>query len=85
MPIIGYSFYEQIIVPSEEMRNMSLTINQMTVQELQEKFDGIPWLEYINHALSKGNIDVTLNDTVDVSVPSYLTNLMPLLNNTSQR
>ena len=61
----------QFSLPDEEMRNMTKLYNPMTVEELQRKYQSIPWLEYFN-TLLPDKVRIRNDEVVIVSVPSYL-------------
>ncbi|XP_045472319.1 neprilysin-2-like isoform X1 [Harmonia axyridis] len=73
-----------ISLPSEKRRNASLLYNPMTVEELQRRFQSIPWLEYINTLLAPDTV-ITKDEVVVVSVPSYITDLEKILAITPKR
>ena len=61
----------QFSLPREERRNVTKLYNPMTVEELQKKYQSIPWLEYFNTLLPE-KIRVRNDEVVIVTVPSYL-------------
>ncbi|XP_044750363.1 neprilysin-2 isoform X4 [Coccinella septempunctata] len=73
-----------ISLPSEKRRNASLLYNPMTVEELQNRFQSVPWLEYINTLLAPDTV-ITKEEVVVVSVPSYITDLEKILAVTPKR
>ena len=75
----------KIIIPPEQLRDLSATTNIMTVTELQEKFPSINWVEYLNNIFAIPNIKITENDMVDVGMPKYVTDLEALLKKTPKR
>lgn len=56
----------------------------MTIGELQKKFPGISWMDYINRVLD-GAETVTKNDIVLLGVPKYINGLQKLLHTTPKR
>ena len=68
----------------EKKRNATLLYNKMTVGELQAKFPSIPWREYISKILPS-TIRIDENEPIIVEVPSYLTNLEKILEQTPKR
>lgn len=56
----------------------------MTVRELQAKFPSIPWREYISKILP-AKISIDEDEPVIVEVPSYITSLEKILEQTPKR
>lgn len=56
----------------------------MTVSELTQKFPSIPWMEYFSTLLPK-SITVSENEMVIVNVPSFISELEKLLEQTPKR
>ncbi|XP_011494888.1 PREDICTED: membrane metallo-endopeptidase-like 1 isoform X1 [Ceratosolen solmsi marchali] len=73
-----------ISLPSEKRRNATALYNLMTVRELDKNFPTIPWLEYFNTLLLPG-ISITEDEQVIVNVPSFISDLERLLQQTSKR
>ncbi|XP_056631851.1 neprilysin-2 isoform X2 [Diorhabda sublineata] len=74
----------KISLPSEKRRNMTALYNPMTIQQLQKKFNSIPWVEYINNLLSP-DTRVDSSEIVVVNVPSYLKAFETLISKTPKR
>ncbi|CAG9827195.1 unnamed protein product [Diabrotica balteata] len=74
----------KISLPSEKRRNMTALYNPMTIEQLQEKFRSIPWVEYINNLLAP-DTTVESGEIVVVNVPSYLKAFETLVSKTSKR
>lgn len=74
----------QISLPSEKRRNATTLYNPMTVSELQLKYPTIPWMEYFNTILAP-SATVTEDEMVIINVPSYITDLERLLEQTPKR
>lgn len=74
----------QITWPKEKRRNASALYNPFLIKELQESYPYIPWLDYINALLPEG-LDVEENELVINSVPSFFTELGPILEQTPKR
>lgn len=55
------------------------------VSKLQEKYPEFPWLEYIRNTVNIPGIEIFSNETVDIGVPQFVTELMLLLNKTPKR
>lgn len=66
------------------MRDVAKLYNPMTINELQEKFPSIPWMEYINTLLSP-YAKVDSNDVLIVKVPSYISSFEALISRTPKR
>lgn len=75
----------KITLPPEERRNESALYNPMTIRELQEKYPSIKWLEFVNNVLAFTDRGMTINDSVVISVPQYISELEKLLQKTSKR
>ncbi|KAJ8983665.1 hypothetical protein NQ317_003452 [Molorchus minor] len=73
-----------ISLPSEKRRNATALYNPMTMDELQAKFPSIPWMEYMNNLLTP-DTSVTHDETVVVSVPSYIRDFESLISRTPKR
>jgi len=71
-------------LPREERRNVTKLYNPMTVSELQEKYQSIPWLEYFN-TLLPNRVRVRNEETVIVTVPSYLEKFEKFIATTDKR
>lgn len=71
-------------MPSEKRRNASALYNPSTIKEIQEKYNYVPWLEYIN-ALLPPNLQVNEEEQVIVSVPSFFKDLEQILKDTPKR
>lgn len=56
----------------------------MTVRELTQKFPSIPWLEYFNTILAP-TTTVTEDEPVIVNVPTFISGLEKLLEQTPKR
>lgn len=56
----------------------------MTLEELQKRFQSIPWMEYINTLLAPDTV-VTRDEIIVVSVPSYISDLEKILAVTPKR
>lgn len=75
----------KITLPPEERRNETALYNPMTIRELQEKYPSIKWLEFVNNVLAFTDRGMTINDSVVISVPQYISELEKLLQKTSKR
>ncbi|CAH1395389.1 unnamed protein product [Nezara viridula] len=73
-----------ISLPMEKKRNATLLYNKMTVRELQAKFPSIPWRDYISKILP-AKISIDEDEPVIVEVPSYITSLEKILEQTPKR
>ncbi|GLH05802.1 Neprilysin-2 [Gryllus bimaculatus] len=73
-----------ISLPSEERRNVSKLYNLMTIQEMQTKFPSVPWLQYFNNILLR-DIEISNNEPIVVTVPSFIKGLEKLLSTTPKR
>lgn len=56
----------------------------MTVDELQKKYPQIQWLDYMNTLLAPDN-KIDYDEVIIVSVPSYISELITLLDKTPKR
>ncbi|KAF5280973.1 hypothetical protein FQR65_LT14897 [Abscondita terminalis] len=77
--------WAKIVLPKEEKRNATALYNPMTIDELQNRFPFIDWLEYIRNVLDIPDIEIGYDEVVSVSVPNYFTKLEALLRKTSKR
>lgn len=57
----------------------------MTVEELQETYPFIPWLEYLNNVLDIPDIEINEDEVVNVAEPKYLNELSSLLRKTPKK
>ncbi|KAK9888869.1 hypothetical protein WA026_001089 [Henosepilachna vigintioctopunctata] len=73
-----------ISLPSEKRRNATALYNPMTIEELQRRYQTVPWIEYMNTLLAP-DTKVSMDEIVVVSVPSYLSDLEKLLESTPKR
>ncbi|CAB3363322.1 Hypothetical predicted protein [Cloeon dipterum] len=73
-----------ISLPNEKRRNATKLYNPRTVEQLQKEYPSVPWLEYFNTILPK-TVKVSNDETIIVSVPSYLKELEILLSQTPKR
>ncbi|CAH1111368.1 unnamed protein product [Psylliodes chrysocephalus] len=74
----------KISLPSEKRRNMTALYNPMSIEQLQEKFPSIPWVEYINNLLAP-DTHVETGELIIVNVPSYLKSFELLVEKTPKR
>ncbi|CAH1980231.1 unnamed protein product [Acanthoscelides obtectus] len=73
-----------ISLPSEKRRNATALYNPMTMSQLQEAFPSIPWFEYMNKLLAP-DTQVSHDEVVVVSVPSYIRDFEALISRTPKR
>ncbi|PSN53889.1 Membrane metallo-endopeptidase-like 1 [Blattella germanica] len=73
-----------ISLPSEERRNVTKLYNAMTIREMQSTFPTIPWLSYFNSILPQ-HVQITEEEVIVVSVPSFVKGLEKLLEQTPKR
>lgn len=57
----------------------------MTVEEMQEKFPGIPWQEFLNNLTDDPTLEILPSTVINVVVPDYLVRLQQLLEKTPKR
>ena len=74
----------QFSLPMEERRNWTKLYNPMTVEELQRKYQSIPWLEYLNSILPE-KAKIGNDDIIIVRVPEYLEKFEKLIASTDKR
>ncbi|XP_035795572.1 neprilysin-2-like isoform X1 [Anopheles albimanus] len=74
-----------ISLPNEKRRNATALYNPMTVKEFQQRYPYTDWLEYFNAILKDTGITIDENEVIIVSVPSFMKELGPLLQNTPKR
>lgn len=74
----------KISLPSEQRRNATALYNPMTVEQLQQKFPSIPWLQYINNLLAP-DVQISKDEVVIVSVPKYITDFEALISRVPKR
>ena len=68
----------------EERRNATKLYNPMTVSEMELKFPSIPWREYLTTLLPK-EIELKPDEVIIVAVPSFITKLEAILQQTPKR
>ncbi|CAG7786011.1 unnamed protein product, partial [Allacma fusca] len=71
-------------LPREERRNVTKLYNPMTLEELQRKYQSIPWLEYFN-TLLPSKVQVRSDEIIIVTVPSYLEKFEKFIAETDKR
>ena len=71
-------------MPKEKRRNFTALYNPYTLEQLQQKYPYVQWVEYIN-ALLPSPLSVDENEVVVVSCPSYFESLGQLLQDTPKR
>lgn len=69
----------------EERRDRASLYNPMTVNELQQKYPAIYWLEYLNNILILPESQVTSKTEVSVHSPRYIAAIDDILQRTSKR
>lgn len=74
-----------ISLPNEKRRNATALYNPMTVKDFQHKFPYTDWVEYFNVILKDTGIEIDENEVIIVSVPTFMEQLGPLLQNTPKR
>ncbi|XP_062561587.1 neprilysin-2 isoform X3 [Armigeres subalbatus] len=74
-----------ISLPNEKRRNATALYNPMTVKDFQHKYPYTDWVEYFNVILKDTDIVIDENEVIIVSVPSFMEQLGPLLQNTPKR
>ncbi|KAK4879931.1 hypothetical protein RN001_008077 [Aquatica leii] len=74
-----------ITLPPEERRNETALYNPMTVNEAQDRFPTINWLELLNSVLAFKDRIITGEDTIVINVPKYVSHLEKLMLKTSKR
>uniref|UniRef100_A0A146LYT5 Neprilysin-2 n=1 Tax=Lygus hesperus TaxID=30085 RepID=A0A146LYT5_LYGHE len=73
-----------ISLPTEERRDPEKLYNRMTIEEMQIKFPTIPWFEYFRQILPP-KIEFTIAEPVVVGVPTFISALENLLQQTEKR
>ncbi|KAJ8679529.1 hypothetical protein QAD02_015316, partial [Eretmocerus hayati] len=73
-----------ISLPSEERRNITAQYNPTTVRELANRYRFVPWLKYFNTLMAPVT-SINEDETVNVKLPSYISDLEGLLNKTPKR
>ncbi|XP_053693911.1 neprilysin-2-like isoform X1 [Sabethes cyaneus] len=74
-----------ISLPNEKRRNATALYNPMTVKEFQKKYPYTNWVDYFNAILKDTGITIDENEVIIVSVPNFMEQLGPLLQNTPKR
>lgn len=74
-----------ISLPNEKRRNATALYNPMTVKEFQQRYPYTDWLEYFNAILKDTGIVIGEEEVIIVSVPTFMEQLGPLLQNTPKR
>lgn len=72
------------MMPRVERRNLTIILNRLTIEEVQQKFPYINWLEFIN-GLMPERAQVTKDDIISITSIEYLRNLEKLLKATPRR
>ncbi|XP_070505178.1 neprilysin-2-like isoform X2 [Chironomus tepperi] len=73
-----------ISIPKEDRRDFSALYNTMTIKDLNVRYPYNNWLEYFNSLLPDIS-QVTEDEIINVSVPSFFNALQSLLEQTSKR
>ncbi|XP_063696900.1 neprilysin-2 isoform X1 [Culicoides brevitarsis] len=74
-----------ISLANEKRRNATALYNPMTLKEVQEKYNYVDWVQYINVLLEAIDIKVDDTEVIIVSVPSFFEGLGKLLKQTPKR
>ncbi|XP_038121738.1 neprilysin-2 isoform X1 [Culex quinquefasciatus] len=74
-----------ISLPNEKRRNATALYNPMSVKDFQHKYPYTNWVEYFNVILKDTGIAIDENEVIIVSVPAFMEQLGPLLQNTPKR
>ncbi|XP_049286496.1 neprilysin-2 isoform X11 [Anopheles funestus] len=74
-----------ISLPDEKRRNATALYNTMTVKEFQQRYPYTDWLDYFNAILKDTGIVIGEEEVIIVSVPTFMEELGPLLQNTPKR
>ncbi|KAF5301880.1 hypothetical protein FQR65_LT08712 [Abscondita terminalis] len=75
----------KLLLPEEERRNISALTHQMSIEELEQAFPQMPWLDYITNVLGIPSLKITKDEPVDVIVPSFIPKVDELLRQTPKR
>lgn len=75
-------YTQQILTPAEERRNFSAMYRKVTISELNEMTEVIPWTRYLNTVLNR---TMNENETVVIYASEYFPQLAALVNQTDQR
>lgn len=68
----------------EDLQNLTSLYHYRTIQQLQQTFKYVDWLEYINTMLAPG-AQVNKDEIVVVAVPVFLHNLGLIISTTPKR
>lgn len=68
----------------EEMTNMTLLNNPMTIAQLSMRYPSIPWKKYINN-IAASYFTVDDNEIINVLIPDFIPKFIELMNITSKR
>jgi len=75
----------EISLANEDRRNATALYNPMSIKDLQEKYNYMQWMEYINIILKPTGIQIDENEVIVVSVPSFFEGLEKVLKETPKR
>lgn len=82
--LIEFDYFEQISWAREDRRNASALYNPYTIKQLQAAYPYLNWLDYIN-ALLPSKVQVTEDEIVINSVPTFFEKLGDIINSTPKR
>ncbi|KFB42374.1 AGAP001791-PA-like protein [Anopheles sinensis] len=74
-----------ISLPNEKRSNANALYNPMTVKEFQQRYPYTDWVDYFNAILKDTGIVIDENEMINLTVPKFMKQLGPLLQNTPKR
>lgn len=71
-------------MPRADRRNLTIILNRLSVDEIQNRFNYTNWLEYFNNLLP-AKMQINKTETISVTSIIYLEKLEDLLKRTPKR
>lgn len=72
------------MMPRVDRRNLTIILNRLTIEQVQQRFPYINWLDFLN-GLMPDKVQVTKDEIISISSLEYLRNLEKLLKTTPKR
>lgn len=74
-----------LTTPQELRRDNELLYNKLTALELQERIPKFNWIRYLSEVFQQVNLTFNASEEIVVYAPEYLSNMVDLITNTSNR
>ena len=71
--------------PLEQLIDVAATYNPMTVKEMSQRYQNIPWLEIVNAIQNATGVVINHNEIVSIRDPDFFTKVNALISRTPKR